>query len=198
MLSDLDGTLIDSTEPVHRIWDAYARRHGLDTAHVIDYIYGRPTREAIPVLVPDADTDSRDRRHRRGRGSRRGRRPSIAGRTRATGRTAARRDRNLVHRTRRGSASMLVAAWFWRMRRRASQPAARREHGSSRCTRREPTRRSGRGRDRRHRGIDTHRLTARRSRATRSTSMPRPGPVGMLSRPSFIVSGSCTTASRNG
>ena len=58
VLSDLDGTLIDSTEPVHRIWDAFARRYGLDTAHVIDYIYGRPTREAIPVLVPDADTDA--------------------------------------------------------------------------------------------------------------------------------------------
>ena len=58
VLSDLDGTLIDSTEPVHRIWDAFARRHGLDTARVIDYIYGRPTREAIPVLVPDADPDA--------------------------------------------------------------------------------------------------------------------------------------------
>jgi sugar-phosphatase len=58
VLSDLDGTLIDSTEPVHRIWGAFARRHGLDTGRVIDYIYGRPTREAIPVLVPDADTDA--------------------------------------------------------------------------------------------------------------------------------------------
>ncbi len=55
VLSDLDGTLIDSSEAVHRIWDAFARRHGLDTAQVIDYIYGRPTREAIPLLVPDAD-----------------------------------------------------------------------------------------------------------------------------------------------
>ena len=55
VLSDLDGTLIDSSETVHRIWGRFARRHGLDTARVIDYIYGRPTREAIPVLVPDAD-----------------------------------------------------------------------------------------------------------------------------------------------
>jgi mannitol-1-/sugar-/sorbitol-6-phosphatase len=55
VLSDLDGTLIDSSVPVHRIWGQFARRHGLDAAQVVDYIYGRPTREAIPVLVPDAD-----------------------------------------------------------------------------------------------------------------------------------------------
>jgi sugar-phosphatase len=55
VLSDLDGTLIDSSEPVHRVWDAFAQRHALDTQTVIDYVYGRPPREAIPVLVPDAD-----------------------------------------------------------------------------------------------------------------------------------------------
>lgn len=55
VLSDLDGTLLDSSAPVHRVWDAFARRHGLDTRSVIDYVYGRPPREAIPVLVPDAD-----------------------------------------------------------------------------------------------------------------------------------------------
>lgn len=55
VLSDLDGTLIDSSAAVERIWGRFAERHGLDTTQVIDFAYGRPTRESIPVLVPHAD-----------------------------------------------------------------------------------------------------------------------------------------------
>jgi sugar-phosphatase len=55
VLSDLDGTLVDSSDSVRRVWGAFAARHSLDPDAVYDYVYGRPPREAIPVLVPDAD-----------------------------------------------------------------------------------------------------------------------------------------------
>jgi len=58
ILSDLDGTLIDSSEAVQRVWDRFSKRHGLDTRTVIDYVYGRPPREAIRVLLPEADHEA--------------------------------------------------------------------------------------------------------------------------------------------
>lgn len=61
VLADLDGTLVDSTAPVERVWTAFARRHGLDPAHVLRTAHGRPSRETIAQLAPHADhpTESR-------------------------------------------------------------------------------------------------------------------------------------------
>ena len=58
VLSDLDGTLLDSSASVHRTWGRFAQRHGLDPGAVVEFVYGRPVREAIPVLVPGADHDA--------------------------------------------------------------------------------------------------------------------------------------------
>ncbi len=55
LLVDLDGTLVDSTGPVRRAWDAFAARHGLDAGHVHHFAQGRPSRESVRLLVPEAD-----------------------------------------------------------------------------------------------------------------------------------------------
>jgi mannitol-1-/sugar-/sorbitol-6-phosphatase len=58
VLVDLDGTLVDSTAPVGRAWGAFAARHGLDSDDVVHLAQGRPSRETIRLLVPDADHDA--------------------------------------------------------------------------------------------------------------------------------------------
>jgi sugar-phosphatase len=55
LLVDLDGTLVDSTAPVHRAWSDFAARHGLDPEHVHRFAQGRPSRESVRLLVPGAD-----------------------------------------------------------------------------------------------------------------------------------------------
>jgi sugar-phosphatase len=58
LLVDLDGTLVDSTAPVRRTWHAFAKRHGLDADEVFGFAHGRPSRETIRLLAPDADHDA--------------------------------------------------------------------------------------------------------------------------------------------
>jgi sugar-phosphatase len=58
LLVDLDGTLVDSTAPVRRVWAAFAKRHGLDWDEVHSFAQGRPSRETIRLLAPDADHDA--------------------------------------------------------------------------------------------------------------------------------------------
>ncbi len=55
VLVDLDGTLVDSTAPVHRAWSTFAARHGLDGDEVLRFAQGRPSRETVRLLAPDAD-----------------------------------------------------------------------------------------------------------------------------------------------
>jgi sugar-phosphatase len=55
VLVDLDGTLVDSTVPVRRVWDDFAARHGLEPEEVHHFAQGRPTRETVRLLVPTAD-----------------------------------------------------------------------------------------------------------------------------------------------
>jgi sugar-phosphatase len=58
LLIDLDGTLVDSSGPVRRAWAAFAHRHGLDADAVHRYAQGRPSRDTVAELVPDADHDA--------------------------------------------------------------------------------------------------------------------------------------------
>jgi sugar-phosphatase len=58
LLVDLDGTLVDSTAPVRRVWDGFALRHGLDAEAVERYAQGRPSRETVRALAPDADQEA--------------------------------------------------------------------------------------------------------------------------------------------
>jgi sugar-phosphatase len=55
VLVDLDGTLIDSSAAAGRAWEAFAVRHGLDPAETLHFAQGRPSRETVKVLAPDAD-----------------------------------------------------------------------------------------------------------------------------------------------
>jgi mannitol-1-/sugar-/sorbitol-6-phosphatase len=58
VLVDLDGTLVDSSAPVRRVWDAFANRYGLDGEAVNRFAQGRPSRETIRLLAPDADHEA--------------------------------------------------------------------------------------------------------------------------------------------
>jgi sugar-phosphatase len=58
LLIDLDGTLVDSSGPVRRAWEAFARRHGLDADSVHSYAQGRPSRDTVADLLPGADHDA--------------------------------------------------------------------------------------------------------------------------------------------
>jgi sugar-phosphatase len=55
VLADLDGTLLDSSGPAHRAWEAFAIRHGLEPAATVRFAQGRPSRETVRLLAPDAD-----------------------------------------------------------------------------------------------------------------------------------------------
>lgn len=55
LLVDLDGTLVDSSLPVTRVWTDFAHRHGLDPVEVLRFAHGRPSRETVRLLAPDAD-----------------------------------------------------------------------------------------------------------------------------------------------
>jgi mannitol-1-/sugar-/sorbitol-6-phosphatase len=55
VLVDLDGTLVDSSAPVRRTWREFAARHGLDPDEVHRVAQGRPSRETIRLLTPDAN-----------------------------------------------------------------------------------------------------------------------------------------------
>ena len=58
ILVDLDGTLVDSTMPVRRVWGEFAQRHGLEPEEVHHFAQGRPSRETVRLLVPSADHDT--------------------------------------------------------------------------------------------------------------------------------------------
>jgi mannitol-1-/sugar-/sorbitol-6-phosphatase len=55
LLVDLDGTLVDSSAPVERVWAAFARRHALTPAEVLRFAHGRPSRETVRLLAPKSD-----------------------------------------------------------------------------------------------------------------------------------------------
>lgn len=54
ILSDMDGTLVDSTALVEAMWHDFAVTLGLDPDEVIDYAHGRPSRATIGKYAPDA------------------------------------------------------------------------------------------------------------------------------------------------
>lgn len=52
VLSDMDGTLVNSTAVVERTWTRFAGRHGLDASEVTAACHGRRTAEAVAEFVP--------------------------------------------------------------------------------------------------------------------------------------------------
>jgi sugar-phosphatase len=61
VLFDLDGVLIDSTPAVTRVWEGWAREHGLDPQEVVYRAHGRPSIETIRELLPGADDETENR-----------------------------------------------------------------------------------------------------------------------------------------
>lgn len=53
VLLDMDGTLVDSTAVVERVWTAWAHEHGLDPAAVLAVCHGRQGHETMAELLPD-------------------------------------------------------------------------------------------------------------------------------------------------
>jgi mannitol-1-/sugar-/sorbitol-6-phosphatase len=54
VLFDLDGVLVDSTPAVELVWQAFARRHGLDRS-VLDGLHGRRMVDILADLLPGCD-----------------------------------------------------------------------------------------------------------------------------------------------
>jgi sugar-phosphatase len=61
LLVDLDGTLVDSSAPVLRVWTDFALRHGLEPTDVLRFAQGRPSRETVRLLAPEADAEAEAR-----------------------------------------------------------------------------------------------------------------------------------------
>lgn len=53
VLLDMDGTLVDSTAAVERIWLEWAREHGLDRDTVLSVVHGRQGHESMAILLPE-------------------------------------------------------------------------------------------------------------------------------------------------
>jgi len=53
LLLDMDGTLVDSTAVVERLWTEWALAHAIDPARVLAIIHGRQGQESMAMLLPD-------------------------------------------------------------------------------------------------------------------------------------------------
>ncbi len=60
VLLDMDGTLVDSSAVVERIWGHWAREHGLEPAAVIAVCHGRQGHETMAELLPDRPAEVND------------------------------------------------------------------------------------------------------------------------------------------
>jgi sugar-phosphatase len=53
VLLDMDGTLVDSTAVVERLWTEWSLAHGLDPARTLEIIHGRQGQDSMALLLPD-------------------------------------------------------------------------------------------------------------------------------------------------
>jgi sugar-phosphatase len=58
ILSDLDGTLIDSLTCVDYAWEEWAKSHSLDVAYIKEKAHGMRTADSLKMLVPHLDLNS--------------------------------------------------------------------------------------------------------------------------------------------
>jgi sugar-phosphatase len=49
---DMDGTLVDSTAVVERIWGAFAAEHELDVVELLAFAHGRQTHDTVTRFLP--------------------------------------------------------------------------------------------------------------------------------------------------
>jgi sugar-phosphatase len=55
VLFDMDGTLVDSTPVVERVWSRWAAKHGFNVSEVATFAHGRPTAEVVRKFLPGVD-----------------------------------------------------------------------------------------------------------------------------------------------
>lgn len=55
VLLDMDGTLVDSTAVVERLWLAWAAPHGIDPATVLSVVHGRQGHQSMAIMLPERD-----------------------------------------------------------------------------------------------------------------------------------------------
>lgn len=55
VLLDMDGTLVDSTAVVERLWLAWAEPHGIDPETVLHVVHGRQGHQSMAILLPERD-----------------------------------------------------------------------------------------------------------------------------------------------
>ncbi|WP_341945953.1 HAD-IA family hydrolase [Microbacterium sp. LWH11-1.2] len=55
VLLDMDGTLVDSTAVVERLWLAWAEPHGIDPEHVLSVVHGRQGHQSMSIMLPERD-----------------------------------------------------------------------------------------------------------------------------------------------
>jgi sugar-phosphatase len=55
VLFDMDGTLVDSTPVVEKVWSRWAVRHGFTPSDVTDFAHGRPTADVVRNFLPNVD-----------------------------------------------------------------------------------------------------------------------------------------------
>lgn len=57
VLFDMDGTLVDSSRCVDRIWRSWCVRHGLDSAALFRISHGRRNHETVALMGPHLDLE---------------------------------------------------------------------------------------------------------------------------------------------
>ncbi|MFD5215546.1 HAD-IA family hydrolase [Microbacterium sp. NPDC058345] len=55
VLLDMDGTLVDSTAVVERLWLQWAKPHGIDPERVLSVVHGRQGHQSMAILLPERD-----------------------------------------------------------------------------------------------------------------------------------------------
>lgn len=55
VLLDMDGTLVDSTAVVERLWLAWAAPHGIDPSTVLSVVHGRQGHQSMAIMLPERD-----------------------------------------------------------------------------------------------------------------------------------------------
>ncbi|HKF47357.1 MAG TPA: HAD-IA family hydrolase [Terracidiphilus sp.] len=58
ILFDMDGTLVDSTPCVERVWGNWGRRHGIMLEDILAVSHGRMTRDTVRAVAPHLDADA--------------------------------------------------------------------------------------------------------------------------------------------
>ncbi len=53
LLFDMDGTLVDSTPAVHRVWRRWGARHGIDGETLVRASHGRKAIETVRLYAPE-------------------------------------------------------------------------------------------------------------------------------------------------